>query len=48
MSAASSQVWLGHGASGGPETMQPYIRRLSNLASTLARCGCREARPSGR
>ena len=31
MSAASSQVWLGHGASGGPETMQPYIRRLSKL-----------------
>jgi predicted alpha/beta-hydrolase family hydrolase len=31
MSAASPQVWLGHGASGGPETMQPYIRRLSKL-----------------
>src|SRR2546429_6714163 len=24
-------VWLGHGASGGPETMQPYIRRLRSL-----------------
>ena len=22
------KVWLGHGASGGPETMQPYIERL--------------------
>jgi len=25
------KVWLGHGASGGPETMQPYIRRLRAL-----------------
>jgi uncharacterized protein len=25
------KVWLGHGASGGPETMQPYIRRLRSL-----------------
>ena len=24
-------VWLGHGASGGPETMQPYIRGLRSL-----------------
>jgi pimeloyl-ACP methyl ester carboxylesterase len=26
--SAALKVWLGHGASGGPETMQPYIRRL--------------------
>ena len=25
------KVWLGHGASGGPETMQPYISRLRSL-----------------
>jgi len=25
------KVWLGHGASGGPETMEPYIRRLRSL-----------------
>jgi predicted alpha/beta-hydrolase family hydrolase len=31
MNAATSQVWLGHGASGGPETMRPYIQRLSKL-----------------
>jgi hypothetical protein len=24
-------VWLGHGASGGPETMAPYIRELGQL-----------------
>jgi predicted alpha/beta-hydrolase family hydrolase len=24
-------VWLGHGASGGPETMQPYIHALMKL-----------------
>jgi predicted alpha/beta-hydrolase family hydrolase len=23
-----TQVWLGHGASGGPETMRPYVQRL--------------------
>ena len=28
MSTAASEVWLGHGASGGPETMQPYIQCL--------------------
>jgi predicted alpha/beta-hydrolase family hydrolase len=31
MSSATSEVWLGHGASGGPETMQPYIRHLKTL-----------------
>ena len=31
MNAATSEVWLGHGASGGPETMQPYIHRLRKL-----------------
>jgi uncharacterized protein len=31
MSTAASEVWLGHGASGGPETMQPYIQRLRKL-----------------
>jgi uncharacterized protein len=31
MSSAASEVWLGHGASGGPETMQPYIQRLRKL-----------------
>ena len=30
MSAAGA-VWLGHGASGGPETMRPYIRQLRKL-----------------
>jgi uncharacterized protein len=32
------KVWLGHGASGGPETMQVYVRALEHLgveASTL-------------
>ena len=32
------KVWLGHGASGGPETMQVYVRALERLgveASTL-------------
>jgi uncharacterized protein len=28
---ALAKVWLGHGASGGPETMAPYIRRLGEL-----------------
>jgi uncharacterized protein len=31
MRSAASEVWLGHGASGGPETMQPYIQRLRTL-----------------
>jgi predicted alpha/beta-hydrolase family hydrolase len=31
MSHAAAKVWLGHGASGGPETMQPYIHRLREL-----------------
>jgi predicted alpha/beta-hydrolase family hydrolase len=31
MTNAASEVWLGHGASGGPETMQPYIQRLRKL-----------------
>jgi predicted alpha/beta-hydrolase family hydrolase len=31
MSTSTPEVWLGHGASGGPETMQPYIRRLRKL-----------------
>ena len=30
MSAATA-VWLGHGASGGSETMRPYIRQLRKL-----------------
>jgi pimeloyl-ACP methyl ester carboxylesterase len=33
------KVWLGHGASGGPETMKPYVQRLRELgidASALA------------
>src|SRR5262249_59029656 len=25
------EIWLGHGASGGPETMRPYIDRLREL-----------------
>src|SRR5438270_13566881 len=29
-------VWLGHGASGGPETMQPYIKRLTALGIDAA------------
>jgi predicted alpha/beta-hydrolase family hydrolase len=31
MSTPTPVVWLGHGASGGPETMQPYIRSLEKL-----------------
>src|SRR5437660_2552888 len=31
MSRTRASVWLGHGASGGPETMQPYIQRLVGL-----------------
>ena len=31
MSARDVKVWLGHGASGGPETMAPYIPRLAAL-----------------
>jgi predicted alpha/beta-hydrolase family hydrolase len=27
----TAKVWLAHGASGGPETMQPYIDRLREL-----------------
>jgi hypothetical protein len=27
----SAKVWLGHGASGGPETMRPYVKRLREL-----------------
>jgi predicted alpha/beta-hydrolase family hydrolase len=27
----SPQVWLGHGASGGPETMRPYVDALHQL-----------------
>jgi predicted alpha/beta-hydrolase family hydrolase len=26
-----AKVWLGHGASGGPETMRPYVQRLQEL-----------------
>lgn len=33
---AAAKVWLGHGASGGPETMQPYIRRLRSLGVDAA------------
>src|SRR5207248_5788764 len=29
--SAAMKVWLGHGASGGPQTMQPYISRLRSL-----------------
>jgi predicted alpha/beta-hydrolase family hydrolase len=28
---AAAKVWLGHGASGGPETMQPYVAGLVKL-----------------
>jgi predicted alpha/beta-hydrolase family hydrolase len=28
---AAAKVWLGHGASGGPETMKPYVQRLRGL-----------------
>jgi predicted alpha/beta-hydrolase family hydrolase len=28
---AAVKVWLGHGASGGPETMKPYLQRLRKL-----------------
>ena len=28
MAAETVPVWLGHGASGGPETMEPYLRGL--------------------
>jgi predicted alpha/beta-hydrolase family hydrolase len=31
LNTATPPVWLGHGASGGPETMQPYIRHLRKL-----------------
>jgi predicted alpha/beta-hydrolase family hydrolase len=34
----AAKLWLGHGASGGPETMEPYVQRLRGLgidASTL-------------
>jgi predicted alpha/beta-hydrolase family hydrolase len=27
----AAKVWLGHGASGGPETMKPYVQRLREL-----------------
>jgi predicted alpha/beta-hydrolase family hydrolase len=27
----AAKVWLGHGASGGPETMKPYVQRLRVL-----------------
>jgi predicted alpha/beta-hydrolase family hydrolase len=27
----AAKVWLGHGASGGPETMKPYVKRLRGL-----------------
>jgi hypothetical protein len=30
-SEAAAKVWLGHGASGGPETMQPYLDELAKL-----------------
>lgn len=30
------KVWLGHGASGGPETMWPYIERLRRLGMDAA------------
>jgi len=30
------KVWLGHGASGGPETMLPYIERLRRLGVEAA------------
>jgi uncharacterized protein len=30
------KVWLGHGASGGPETMQPYVDGLRNLGVDAA------------
>jgi predicted alpha/beta-hydrolase family hydrolase len=30
------KVWLGHGASGGPETIKPYIDRLSALGVEAA------------
>jgi predicted alpha/beta-hydrolase family hydrolase len=36
---SARRVWLGHGASGGPETIKPYIERLGELgieASALA------------
>ena len=28
---SAAKVWLGHGASGGPETMKPYVQRLREL-----------------
>ena len=31
MAKAAPQIWLGHGASGGPETMALYITRLKKL-----------------
>lgn len=31
-SPGAAPVWLGHGASGGPETMAPYVERLRALA----------------
>jgi predicted alpha/beta-hydrolase family hydrolase len=36
VAGSSPKVWLGHGASGGPETMQPYIERLSALGVEAA------------
>ena len=29
--STTAAVWLAHGASGGPETMRPYIRQLRKL-----------------
>jgi predicted alpha/beta-hydrolase family hydrolase len=33
------KVWLGHGASGGPETMTPYVQRLTGLGIDASALG---------
>ena len=36
MADRALKVWLGHGASGGPETMAPYVRQLRALGVEAA------------
>ena len=48
MSESPVSVWLGHGASGGPETMTPYIDALASrgvraAALRLPRCAAERA-----
>ena len=47
-SDGAAPIWLGHGASGGPETMKPYMDALDRRGLKATRCASRAARRRGR